>query len=63
VLEEPLAIRLLGRERLELGDDGVVAPARELRVVAKLERAEPQLLEPLGLGGAACLLRQVGSII
>ena len=28
--------------------------------IAKLERAEPQLLEPLGLGGAPSLLRQVG---
>ena len=39
LLEEPLAIRLLGRERFELGDDGVVSAAGELRVVAKLERA------------------------
>ncbi len=60
LLEEPLAIRLVGRERLELGDDSVVAAARELRVEAKLERAEPQLLEPLGLGGSASLVRQIG---
>ena len=51
---------MLGRERLELGDDGVVPAARELRVVAKLERREPQLLEPLCLGGAPRLLGQVG---
>jgi hypothetical protein len=34
--------------------------AGELRVVAKLERGEAQLLEPLGLRGAPRLLRQVG---
>ena len=60
LLEEPLAIRVLCGDRFELGDDGVVAAAGELGVVAKLERAEPQLLEALGLGRAPDLLRQVG---
>ena len=60
LLEEPLAIRMLGGERFELGDDGVVAAAGELRVVAELERREPQLLEPLGLGGPPHLLRKIG---
>ena len=37
-----------------------MAAAGELGVVAKLERGEAQLLEPLGLRGAPRLLRQVG---
>jgi len=60
LLEEPLAVRMLGRERFELGDDGVVSAAGEVRVVTELERSQAQLLEPLGLGGAARLLGQVG---
>ena len=41
LLQELLAIRMLGAELLELGHDGVVPPAGELRVDAKLERGEP----------------------
>ena len=37
LLEEPLSVGMLGRERLELGDHGVVAAAGELGVVAQLE--------------------------
>ena len=40
LLEEPLAVRMLGGQRFELGDDGVVPAAGELRVVAKLERRQ-----------------------
>jgi hypothetical protein len=60
LLEEPLAVRMLGRDRFELRDDGVVPAAGELRVVPELECREAQLLEPLGLGGAPRLFRQVG---
>ncbi len=58
LLEEPLAVGMLGRERLELGDDGVVPAAGELGVESELERREPQLLEPLGLRCSAGFLRQ-----
>jgi hypothetical protein len=57
LLQEALVVRLLGRERLELGDDGVVSAGGELRVDAELERRQPQLVEPLRLGGAPRLLR------
>ena len=51
---------MLGRQRFELGDDGVVTAGGELGVVAELECRQAQLLEPLGLGRASRLLRQVG---
>ena len=44
---QPLAQRVLGDERLELGDERRVPPERELGVDPLLERREPQLLEPL----------------
>ena len=60
LLEESLAVRVLGRERLELGDDGGVPTAGEFRVVAKLERRQAQLLQPLRLGGPPRLFGEVG---
>jgi hypothetical protein len=57
LLQEALVVRLLGRERLELGDDGVVSAGGELRVDAELERRQPQLVEPLRFGGAPRLFR------
>ncbi len=60
LLEEPLAIRVLGGGRFEFGDDRGVVSASELGVVAELECAEPQLLEALGFCRAPGLLRQIG---
>ena len=44
---EPLAQRVLGDERLELGDERGVPAEREVCVDPLLERREAQLLEPL----------------
>ena len=46
---EALAERVLGAERLELGDERQVAAERELGVDALLDRGEAELVEPLGL--------------
>ncbi|HKC78324.1 MAG TPA: hypothetical protein VKB70_08075, partial [Gaiellaceae bacterium] len=56
LFEESLAVGMLGRERLELRDDGVVATGREVGVHAKLERGQAQLFEPLRVGGAPRLV-------
>ena len=47
-----LAVRVLGRQRLELPDDRGVAAEREVDVEPLLQRLEPQLGEPVGLAGA-----------
>ena len=43
------AVRVLGDQRLELGDEREVAAQRELGVDPLLDRRQPELLEPLGL--------------
>ena len=50
--DEALAVRVLGDELLQLADRLLVAAERELGVEAELVRAEPELLEPVGLGAA-----------
>ena len=57
---EPLAERVLGGERLELGDEREVAAERELGVDALLDGGEPQLLEPLDLDARERLELEVG---
>ena len=43
------AVRVLGHQRLELGDECEVAAERQLRVDALLDGRQPELLEPLRL--------------
>ena len=49
---QPLAVGVLGRQRLELPDDRRVTAEREVDVEALLQRREPQLGEPVGLAAA-----------
>src|SRR5581483_10372271 len=42
---EPVAVRVLGDEAVELGDERVVPPEGELDLVSQLERVEVELLE------------------
>ena len=58
--DEALAVRVLRDELLELADRLLVAAERELGVEAQLVRAEPQLLEPVGLGAPCRRERDVG---
>ena len=46
---EALAVRVLGDQRLELGDEREVAAERQLGVDPLLDGREPELLEPLRL--------------
>jgi hypothetical protein len=49
---QALTVGMLGDEGLELGDERVVAPEREIRFDPGLERGQPEFLQPgdLGLG-------------
>ena len=48
---QPLAQRLLAHQRLQLRDDLAVAAGGEVLLDGKLQRGEPELLEPADLGG------------
>ena len=56
----PLAVGMLGRQRLELADDRACAAGREVDVEALLQRGEPQAAEPAGLGRRRAQQRRVG---
>lgn len=49
-MPEPLSQRMRGGQCLELSEYLVLAPALELRLDPRFERAEPLLLEPRPLG-------------
>ena len=57
---EPLAERVLGDQRLELGDEVGVGAERELGVDQILQRRRRELLEPRGLAKRERLEEQVG---
>ena len=54
-----LTQRLLGDQLLELGDEIVLAPERQVRLDAQLERDEPELLEPVDRRLGERLVREV----
>ena len=60
---QPLAQRMLGRERLELGDHGTVAAGGEVGLDGQLGRSQPQLLQPPDLGCGEWLVGDVGERI
>ena len=51
---------MLGDERLELADELVVAPEREVRVDPELDRRQPDLLEPGDRRLGEALVGEVG---
>ena len=57
---EPLAVRMLGDQRLELADQARVAAEREVGLDPLLERRQPELLEPAGLDPRERLLAELG---
>ena len=57
---QALPQRLLANERLELADELGAAAALEVGVDPRLERGEPELLEPRDLGLRPGLVREVG---
>jgi hypothetical protein len=57
---QPVAVRVLGDEALELRGECGMAAKGELDVVAQLERVEALLLEPAGLGAGERLVGEVG---
>ena len=57
---EPLPERVRGDQRLELGQDVLVAAEREVGLDPILERGEPQVLEPPDLVLRERLVREVG---
>ena len=57
---EALAVRVLGGQRLELGDQLAVAAELEVELDAVLERGEAQLVEPVGLAAGGPVERRVG---
>ena len=57
---QPLAVRVLGDERLELGDELIVPAEREVGLDALLERDEPQLLQARDLSGGEILVNEIG---
>ena len=56
---EPLAVRVLGHQPLELGDDLGVAPQRQVGVDPQFERLESELVEPPALGGGEWLVGEI----
>ena len=56
---QPLAQRVLGHQGVELTDELVMVPRREVRVDRELGGGEPQLLEPADLGIRERLLREI----
>ena len=57
---QPLAERVLGDERLELGDEVCMTPELELGLDPVLGGSQPQLLEPCRLGARERRVREVG---
>jgi hypothetical protein len=57
---EALAVRLLGDQSFELGQDLAVPTQRKLGLVQELERAKPAIVEPRPLGLGHRLAVQVG---
>ena len=57
---QPLAVRVLGRERLELTDERGVGTGRQLGVDALLQHGEPEIGEPAGLPRRGPEQRRVG---
>ena len=47
---QALAVRVLGDQRLQLGDHGAVAAEREVELQPVLERGQAQAVEPRALG-------------
>ena len=57
---QPLAVRMLGDQRLELADELGVAAEREVGLDPLLERRQPQLLEPRRLDPRERLVVELG---
>ena len=57
---QSLPQRMLADERLELADELGVAATLEIGVEPRLERDEPELLQPCDLGLRPALVREVG---
>ena len=57
---QALAVRVLGGERLELGDDVAVAAEREVVLDPLLERVEAGALDPVRLAGGRAEQERVG---
>ena len=58
--DQALVPRMRGHQRFQLRDELRPAAGRELRLHPRLERAQPQLLQPLRLGAAERQVEQVG---
>src|SRR5215218_10418254 len=57
---QPLAVRLLGDERLQLRDERVVTAEREVGVDTLLDRRHPQLLQAADLRLHERLIGEIG---
>ena len=57
---QPLAVRVLGDERLEVGDELIVPAEREVGLDALLEGDHPQLLQARDLRGGEILVSEIG---